>query len=150
MKRLGKVIAIGLLFLLPSCLSLFLEKPTFTLKEIEIKRISFQEIDFLFGIEVQNPNQFDLKLRALEYTVYLSDQEVGKGRLEKEITIVKSASTLVPVPLQTNLKSLGNPLALILAGKDLRYKIEGAAIIKASMGSATVPFSKSGEIKLKK
>lgn len=150
MKRLGKIIAIGLLFLLPSCLSLFLEKPTFTLKEIEIKRISFQEIDFLFGIEVQNPNQFDLKLRALEYTVYLSDQEVGKGRLEKEITIVKSASTLVPVPLQTNLKSLGNPLALILAGKDLRYKIEGAAIIKASMGSTTVPFSKSGEIKLKK
>ena len=150
MKRLGKIIAIGLLFLLPSCLSLFLEKPTFTLKEIEIKRISFQEIDFLLGIEVQNPNQFDLKLRALEYTVYLSDQEVGKGRLEKEITIVKAASTLVPVPLQTNLKSLGNPLALILAGKDLRYKIEGAAIIKASMGSTTVPFSKSGEIKLKK
>jgi LEA14-like dessication related protein len=150
MKRPGKIIAIGFLFLLPSCLSLFLEKPTFTLKEIEIKRISFQEIDFLFGIEVQNPNQFDLKLRALEYTVYLSDQEVGKGRLEKEITIVKSASTLVPVPLQTNLKSLGNPLALILAGKDLRYKIEGAAIIKASMGSTTVPFSKSGEIKLKK
>ncbi|MCJ7492946.1 MAG: LEA type 2 family protein [Deltaproteobacteria bacterium] len=150
MKRPGKIIAIGLLFLLPSCLSLFLEKPTFTLKEIEIKRISFQEIDFLFGIEVQNPNQFDLKLRALEYTVYLSDQEVGKGRLEKEITIVKAASTLVPVPLQTNLKSLGNPLALILAGKDLRYKIEGAAIIKASMGSTTIPFSKSGEIKLKK
>ncbi len=150
MKCPGKIIAIGFLFLLPSCLSLFLEKPTFTLKEIEIKRISFQEIDFLFGIEVQNPNQFDLKLRALEYTVYLSDQEVGKGRLEKEITIVKSASTLVPVPLQTNLKSLGNPLALILAGKDLRYKIEGAAIIKASMGSTTVPFSKSGEIKLKK
>ncbi len=150
MKCPGKIIAIGFLFLLPSCLSLFLEKPTFTLKEIEIKRISFQEIDFLFGIEVQNPNQFDLKLRALEYTVYLSDQEVGKGRLEKEITIVKAASTLVPVPLQTNLKSLGNPLALILGGKDLRYKIEGAAIIKASMGSATVPFSKSGEIKLKK
>lgn len=150
MKCPGKIIAIGFLFLLPSCLSLFLEKPTFTLKEIEIKRISFQEIDFLLGIEVQNPNQFDLKLRALEYTVYLSDQEVGKGHLEKEITIVKAASTLVPVPLQTNLKSLGNPLALILGGKDLRYKIEGAAIIKASMGSTTVPFSKSGEIKLKK
>ena len=150
MKRPGKIIAIGLLFLLPSCLSLFLEKPTFTLKEIEIKRISFQEIDFLLGIEVQNPNSFDLKLRALEYTVYLSGQEVGKGRLEKEISIVKSASTFVPVPLQTNLKNLGNPLAFILAGKDLVYKIEGVAIIKASMGSTTVPFSKSGEIKLKK
>jgi LEA14-like dessication related protein len=135
---------------MPSCLSLFLEKPTFSLKEIEIKRFSLQEIDFLIGIEVQNPNSFDLKLRALEYTVYLSDQEVGKGRMENEITIRKSDATLVPVPLQANLKNLGNPLALVLGGKDLPYKIEGIAIIKASMGSATIPFSKSGEIKLKK
>jgi len=149
MKYLGKIVAIGLLFLLPACLSLFFEKPTFTLKEIEIRRISLQEIDFLFGIEVQNPNQFDLKLRGLEYTIYFNDQEVGKGRLEKEVRIVKSASTLVPVPLQTNLKNLGNPLAFILGGQDLRYKIEGAAIVKASIGSATVPFSKSGEIKFK-
>ena len=119
------------------------------MKEIEIRRISLQEIDFLFGIEVQNPNQFDLKLRGLEYTIYFNDQEVGKGRLEKEVRIVKSASTLVPVPLQTNLKNLGNPLAFILGGQDLRYKIEGAAIVKASIGSATVPFSKSGEIKFK-
>jgi hypothetical protein len=37
-----------------------------------------------------------------------------------------------------------------LAGKDLRYKIEGAAIVKASVGTATFPFSKSGDIKIKK
>jgi LEA14-like dessication related protein len=150
MKTLSKITVIGLLIFLSSCLSLFLEKPTFSLKEIQIKRFSLQEIDLLLGIEVQNPNSFGLKLRALEYTVYLSGQEVGKGRLEQEINIVKSASTLVPVPLQANLKNLGDPLAFILAGKDLGYKIEGVAIIKASMGSTTLPFSKSGEIKLKR
>ena len=150
MRRLYRIVPVGLLFLLPACLSLFFEKPTFALKEIEIRRISLQEIDFLFGIEVQNPNQFDLKLRTLEYTIYFNDQEMGKGRLEKEVRIVKSASTLVPVPLQTNLKNLGNPLAFILGGQDLRYKIEGAAVVKASIGSATVPFSKTGEIKFKK
>jgi LEA14-like dessication related protein len=150
MKTLGKITAVGLLIFLPSCLSLVLENPTFSLKEIEIKRFSLQEIDFLLGIEVQNPNSFELKLRALEYTVYLSGQEVGKGRLENEVSIVKSASTLVPVPLQANLRNLGDPLAFILAGKDLVYKIEGVAIITASMGSTTLPFSKSGEIKLKR
>jgi LEA14-like dessication related protein len=150
MKRLYGIIGIGLFLLLPACLSWFFEKPTFTLKEIEIRRISLQEIDLLFGIEVQNPNPFDLKLRALEYTIYFNDQEVGKGRLEKEVRIIKSASTLVPVPLQTSLQNLGNPLAFILGGQDLRYKIEGAAIIKSSIGSSTIPFSKSGEIKSKK
>ena len=150
MKTIRKISVIGLLLFLTSCLSWFLENPTFSLKEIEVKRFSLQEIDFLLGIEVQNPNSFDLKLRALEYTIYLRDQEVGKGRLEQEMNIVKSASTLVPVPLRANLRNLGNPLALILAGKDLNYKIEGVAIIKARMGSTTLPFSKSGEINLKK
>ncbi|MBM4331355.1 MAG: LEA type 2 family protein [Deltaproteobacteria bacterium] len=149
MKRFVLFFFIGCSFFLPSCLNWFLEKPTFTLKEIEVRNISLKEINFLFGIEVQNPNNFDLKLRALEYTVYFYDQEVGKGRLQKEIKIANSSSVLVQIPLQTDLKSLGNPLGFLLAGKDLRYKIEGAAIIKTSLGSATIPFSKSGEIKLK-
>lgn len=138
------------LILLPSCLSWFIDKPTFNLKEVAITRFSLLEVQFLFGIEVQNPNTFDLKLRALDYTVYFNDQEVGKGKVDQEVLIAKSAATLVQVPLQADFRNLGNPLKEILAGKDLRYKIEGAAIVKASLGSATIPFSKTGEIKIKK
>jgi len=149
MKSLRKSIILAL-FLLTSCLGWFLEKPTFTLKEVSVTRLSFSEIHLLFGIEVQNPNSFDLVLRALEYQVYLNDREVGKGRLQEEVLIVKASSTLVAIPLQTDFKSLGDPLSFILAGKDLKYRIEGAAVVKASLGTATIPFSKSGEVKIKK
>jgi LEA14-like dessication related protein len=149
--RLEKIILIfGLLSLLPSCASWFFEKPTFALKEVAVTSISLREINLLFGIEVQNPNSFDLKLRALEYKAYLDDREVGNGRLEKEVLIAKSSSTLVQSPLQTDFQSLSNPLGLVLSGKDLRYKIEGAAVIKARLGTTTIPFSKSGEINIRK
>ncbi len=150
MKRFGAILFIGFLFFLPSCLGWFLEKPTFTLREVAITRISLTEINFLFGIEVQNPNSFDLTLRALEYTVYFNDRDVGRGRLEKGVRVTKAASTLVQVPLQAEFKNLGDPVGLIMAGKDLKYKIEGVAILKASLGSTTIPFSKSGEIKIKR
>jgi LEA14-like dessication related protein len=150
MKRFGAVLFIGFLFFLPACLSWFLEKPTFTLKEVAVTRISFTDINFLFGIEVQNPNSFDLTLRALEYTVYFNDREVGRGRLEKEARITKASPTLVQVPLRADFKSLGDPVGLILAGKDLKYKIEGVAVLKAILGTATIPFSKSGEIRIRK
>lgn len=150
MRLEKKILIFGLLSLLPSCANWFFEKPTFTLKEVAVTHISLKEIDFLFGIEVQNSNSFDLKLRALEYKAYLDDQEVGKGRLEKEVLIAKSSSTLVQIPLQADFKSLGNPLGLVLSGKDLRYKIEGAAIVKAKLGTTTIPFSQSGEINLRK
>ena len=150
MKRIKIIFLFGLLFLLPSCGSWFFEKPTFTLKEVVVKRISFGEINFLFGIEVHNPNHFDLKLREFEYKAYIEDQEVGRGRLEKEVLIAQSSSTLVQVPLQSDLGKLGNSLGLALLGKDLRYKIEGAAVIKTRLGTSTIPFSKTGEIDLKK
>lgn len=150
MRTCKTIPLLALILFLPSCLSWFIEKPTFNLKEVAITRFSLLEVQFLFGVEVQNPNTFDLKLRALDYTVYFNDQEVGKGRMDQEVLIAKSAVTLVQVPLQADFKSLGNPLKEILAGKDLRYKIEGAAIVKAALGSATIPFSKSGEIKIKK
>ena len=150
MKRWAIFLSIVVLFFFPSCMSWFLEQPTFALKEVAITRLSLTEVHFRFGIEVQNPNSFDLDLRVLEYTVYFNDREVGRGRLDKEVRIAKTSATLVQVPLQTDFKSLGDPLGLILAGQDLKYKIEGAAIVKASLGTAAIPFSKSGEIRIKK
>ena len=150
MKRTKKIFLLGLLFLLPSCVSWLYEKPTFTLKEVVVKRISLGEIDLLFGIEVQNPNSFDLKLRGFEYRAYIEDQEVGSGRLENEVLIAEKSSTRVQVPLQSDLKRIGDLLGLVLLGKDLRYKIEGAAVIKTRLGTSTIPFSKTGEVNLKR
>lgn len=150
MNPIKKFLTLSILFLITSCASWFFEKPTFTLKEIAVTHLSLQEIDFLFGIEVQNPNSFNLKLRALEYKAFIEDQEVGSGQLEKEVLIAKNSATLVRIPMKTDFKSLGNPLGLILSGRDLRYKIEGAAIVKAKLGTTTIPFSKSGEIQIGK
>ena len=149
-KRFALFLSIPAFFFLPSCMNWFLEQPTFALKEVAVTRLSLTDIHFRFGIEVQNPNSFELDLRALEYTVYFNDREVGRGRLDKEVRVAKTSATLVQVPLQTDFKSLGDPLGLILAGQDLRYKIEGAAIVKASLGTATIPFSKTGEVRIKK
>jgi len=146
MKRVfGKLFILGCLILLPSCLGWFLEKPTFTLKEISVARISSTGIDFVVGIEVQNPNHFDLKIRSLEYAIFLNDNQVGTGRLEKAVRIAKSSSARVEVPLQADFRKKGNLLESILLGQPLRYKIEGVVILDAVLGSATVPFSQSGE-----
>ncbi len=143
----------GLLFLflfLTSCLNWFLEKPTFTAKELSVTRISSSEMNVLFGVEVQNPNSFDIKLKALEYAISIQDQEIGKGRMDGEVLITGSSTTLVRVPLNIRFKDMGIPFGFVLAGRDLPYKIQGVAVINARFGTATFPFSKAGEIKLKK
>jgi LEA14-like dessication related protein len=149
MDSKGKFFFIILFLLLTSCLNWFLEKPTFTPKEVSVTRISSGELNILFGVEVLNPNTFDIRLKALEYAISIHGQEIGKGRMEEEVLISGSSTTLVRVPLQIRFKDLGIPFGFALAGRDLPYKIEGVAIINARLGTATFPFSKAGEIKLK-
>ena len=145
----------GILFLctlplfLVSCLGWILEKPSFVLREITLSPRSLIEMNLLLALDVQNQNRYDLTLTSFEYTVYLNNEEIGKGRLEKEILIPSSSITKVEAPVAASFKNLGGSLKSIIAGftgKDVSYKIEGKAEVKTFFGSFNFPFSKEGRI----
>jgi LEA14-like dessication related protein len=138
----------ALSFFLVSCLSWVLEKPSFVLREIILSPRSFTEMSLLLGLEVQNPNRLDLTLQSFEYTVYLNNEEIGNGRLEKDILIPSSSITRLQVPVVAKFKDLGGSLKTIITGGDLPYKIEGKADVKTAFGSLYFPFSKEGRINL--
>jgi len=144
--RGGLLFLFALSFFITSCLSLFLEKPSITVREIILSPRSLLEMNLLLGIEVQNPNRFDLTLTSFEYTVHLNNEEIGAGRLEKEILIPASSTTRVQAPVAATFKNLGGSLKTILTGEDLPYKIEGKAGVKTAFGSLSFSFSKEGRI----
>jgi LEA14-like dessication related protein len=135
---------------LVSCLSWVLEKPSFVLREIILSPRSFTEMSLLLGLEIQNPNRLDLTLKSFEYTVYLNKEEIGNGRLEKELLIPSSSITQLQVPVAAKFKDLGGSLKTIITGDDLPYTIEGKADVKTAFGSLHFPFSKEGRINLRK
>ena len=84
---------------LVSCLGWILEKPSFILREITLTPRSLTEMTLLLGLDVQNPNRFDLTLKSFEYTVYLNNEEIGSGHLEKELLIPSSSITRMQAPV---------------------------------------------------
>jgi LEA14-like dessication related protein len=133
-----------------SCLSWILEKPSFVLRGIGISPRSFTEMNLLIDLDAQNPNRFDLTLKSFECTIYLKNEEIGKGRLESELLIPSSSTTRIQVPIDATFKGLGGSLKAILTGGDLPYKIAGKADIRTAFGSLNFPFSKEGPINLGK
>jgi LEA14-like dessication related protein len=131
---------------LVSCLSWFLETPSFTLREIALNPRSFTEMQLLLSLDVQNPNRFDITLRTFEYTVHLNQEEIGSGRLEKELLIPSSSVTRLQAPVAAKFKDLGASVMSILKGKGLPYKIEGKASVKTVLGSRTFSFSNEGRL----
>jgi LEA14-like dessication related protein len=132
-----------------SCSFWILEKPSFTLHGVILSPISFTETNLLLDLDVQNPNNFDLKLKFFGYTVYLKNEEIGNGHLEKELLIPSSSTTQIRVPLVVKFKDFSRTLNVIFTGADLPYKIEGNADVSTVFGSLRFPFSKEGNINLK-
>jgi LEA14-like dessication related protein len=132
-----------------SCASYFLEKPSFALRKITLSPRSFTEMNLVLGVEVQNPNRFDLKLTSFEYSVFLKNEAIGNGRLEKELMIPASATTEIEAPVTAKFKSLGESLMTLITGNDIPYRIEGKVEVKTFFGSRTFPFSKDGRINSK-
>jgi len=149
MATLGILFLLTLSICLVSCLTWIMEKPSFVLREIILSPSSFTEANLLIGLDVQNPNRFDLTLKSFEYGLFLDNEEIGTGRLEKEILVPSSSTTQVQVSVVAKFKDLGGSLKTIIIGHDLPYKIEGKASVKTAFGSRSFPFSKDGRINLK-
>jgi LEA14-like dessication related protein len=152
-KNIGTRYRLWFLFLfsmfLMSCISWILEKPSFVLHGIVVSPRSFTEMNLLLGLEAQNPNRFDLTLRSFEYTVYLAQEEVAKGRLEQSFLLPASSTIQIEVPVAVQFKDLGASLKAVITGGDLPYKIDGKAEVRALFTSLHFPFSKEGRINLK-
>ncbi len=133
------------IFLL-SCVSWIMQTPSFTLRGITLRPLSFTEMNLLFDLDVQNPNSFDLTFKSLEYTVYLQNEEIGNGRLQKELLIPSASTTCLQVPVVAGFKDFSGSLKAILTQADLPYKIEGKATVKTAFGSSQFPFSNEGRL----
>jgi LEA14-like dessication related protein len=147
MKRAAKIILVSLLIVLVSCLGLFLKNPTILLKEIHIRPVSLKDLEIRLVMEIQNPNRFDLRLTAFDYTVFLDEKEMGKGDIQKEILVPGAASQTVDIPLTVHLGDMGETVKLLLSDRELPYRIEGTARVKTGIGSAAIPYSKTGNIR---
>ncbi|MCX5839148.1 MAG: LEA type 2 family protein [Deltaproteobacteria bacterium] len=129
---------------LMSCLNWILEKPSFVLRGVILSPRSFTEMNLLIGLDVQNPNRFDLTLKSFQCSIYLKNEEIGKGRLENELLIPSSSTARIQVPIDVKFKDLGGSLKTFFTGGDLPYKIEGKADVRTVFGSLHFTFSKEG------
>jgi len=145
-RRSGIAAVCILCVLFTGCLGWILEKPTFVVREISLKPRSLAEMELRLGIEVHNPNRFDLTLTSLDYTIFIEDRKIGEGRLEQTFLIPSASTTTIRAPLSIRFRDLGGGVRAFLTGGEIPYRIEGSAGIKTIFGSGTFPFNKDGHL----
>ncbi len=126
-----------------SCINFMFETPSVSITSIKGNQ-SLQGMKLDFGLEVYNPNRYNLKLKNFNYRIFMDGEEIAKGQVGHEILLPGKMSSHVEIPLQTDMKFLGKHFSSLIRGKELRYKIEGSAVLAAFLGERKFDFDKEG------
>jgi len=121
------------------------EKPKANLVRVFPRGTSLTGTTLVFVVNVENPNNKEIKVKSVAYKVFLSGKEFSQGATEKEIKVPANKSAEIEVPLAVRYQDVLNSLGDIIMANEVAYKIEGTA----KMSFINVPFTKEGKVELR-
>lgn len=145
MKSLFLVLATCLL---AACASFSpVSKPEVALTGIQLGASNGLQQQLLVGLQLDNPNGFDLKLGRLRYDMQLAGNKLASGRFNDAIVVPANGQITVNVPVGINLLSGLSLLKTLLSNTSdqLDYTLNLSADV-ANFGLGDVSVVKSGVV----
>lgn len=119
--------------------------PKVSVAEVNFKSLGIFEQRFDVGLRVRNPNDFDLKIEAIEFDLEVNDRPFAHGLSRTSTLVTATSSTVVRVEAVTQSRDLVHQLRT-LPGDMLRqgvpYRIKGR--VKTDRASRWIPFEHAG------
>jgi LEA14-like dessication related protein len=124
-----------------------LQDPSVELMKVDVVKAKLTEQEFLLHLRLDNPNDSDMPIRGLTFTLYLNDIKLADGEADVWTTVPANGHRTLKVPLRTNLWRHLKPIAKMLEKHDqpIRYRFYGVADTGVVFGSS-VHLERNGEI----
>ncbi|GAB2233342.1 hypothetical protein Drorol1_Dr00002563 [Drosera rotundifolia] len=119
-------------------------KPDIDVEKIRFKRFSFEETEAILHLKLENKNDFDLGLNALDYEVWLANMSIGGVELEKSAKLEKNGISYIDIPITFRPKDFGSALWDMMRGRGTGYTMKGNINVDTPFGAMKLPISKEG------
>jgi LEA14-like dessication related protein len=144
------LVIVALLIGLSSC-SAFrpeLEPPRLALIHVAMTSADIFNQQFLVRVNVQNPNKQDLKIKGLDYTLFLEGDGFAEGILNKPFTIPAEGETDFDMTVKTNFVSgIGRLLSRLNGRSQVNYTLQGKLLTDIRF-LKKIPFEETGSVNL--
>jgi LEA14-like dessication related protein len=138
------------LLLLSACSSLTqrIEAPTVSLAGIEPLQMTLFEQQYRLQLRIQNPNDFDLPLKAIHYALDINGSKFANGASRSSVTIPTYDSAIVEVDVISRVFSLFSQIKqFALQGNgELEYRLTGDVVTE--LWDQSIPFEYQGNLNL--
>ncbi len=142
------------LFLLSfGCSALNFQKPSATIKGMQLQNVTAQGFTMNFDVDVNNPNAVELPLTAGDYKIGVYGSQIVEGKVKPEGAVPSHGSRSVNVPVNLtfeNLLAVGS--GLTKSGGDIPFDFDGGLSFGSGgglLGDMRVPLRYSGTMHLK-
>jgi LEA14-like dessication related protein len=127
-----------------------LETPRLEVVAVELLDAQFTQQRFNVTMRVQNPNDRELPIRGLSYSMQLAGEEFGTGQSDKAFTVPALGEAEFTMTVTTN---LATSLLKILpklekSPQSLDYRLTGKVETDWTF-LRTIPFSETGKLPMK-
>lgn len=122
------------------------EPPRLTLAGFELRDAGLMEQRFALRLRVQNPNDFKLAIKALDYRLDLNDQPFASGLSNQPVTIDSFGTELIEVEAYSDIFGMLRRIKDYLrSDRKFVYRLTGNAVLSEPR-SRKLPFEHSGEL----
>lgn len=142
------LLALSCLFTFARCSSLarqLIQEPKIELSRVGIKDVGVNGATILIGVQVENPNPFVLRIDALKYDLEIGGKLLSSGEIPDAIQVAGKTTSVVDIPVAVKFQDLFSSMMDFFQKSATSYRVKG----EARSGLLTVPFDKTGEMKLK-
>lgn len=116
------------------------ESPEVLLVNVTLLDTTMFEQRLQVDLRVRNPNNFDLEVTGLDFTLHLNDQRLARGLTNKAATIPRLGDSVVSVETTTSTLDVIRHLLNIREHQEVTYQVAGVLHLQ----STRLPFEHKG------
>jgi LEA14-like dessication related protein len=151
MNRVARLLLIfALLVTVSGCSALRpeLEAPRLAIVHVSMTSADIFNQQFLLRVNAQNPNKRELKIKGLDYTLFLEGDGFAEGMLNKPFTIPAEGETDFDMTVKTNFVSgIGRLLSRLNGRTQVNYTLQGKLLTDIRF-LKKIPFEETGSVNL--
>lgn len=126
-------------------------KPEVSFSGAKITDLSFQRVDLLFDLNINNPNALGIKMDGFDYDFHLNGNSFVKGEQTDGLEIASEAQSTVRIPVSLAFADIYQTFSDLKGQDSTRYNIAcGFSFDLPVLGKQRIPVSKQGSLPMLK
>lgn len=120
---------------------LALRECQFSLRDVSIRSFGGLELELLLTVGIFNPNDIDVIVDVVTYTVSVNGRRLGSGETDRDLTIRRGTREDLPVTLRLNLIDLGVAGASLRSSDQRLFRVDATYWVALPWGRKAFPVS---------